>query len=119
MSKQYFDNTDLRELLTETHASGQRVARNISTTRDAPLIVSKTLKYWMREEFKLMIIFITHITKCGLINPGKLFGQGLSDCATLKNRYKDMTMWLEIVDPNLKCNLGALLGIERVKDGAK
>ena len=66
-----------------------------------------------------MITFINNITTCGLINSeGNPFGQGLNDCGTLKNRNKHMTMRLEVEDPNIKCNLGACLGMKRIKDGA-
>ena len=106
-------------MLTETCLSGQRVTKDVATARDAALITHKGLNSWVREEFKLMIIFITCISKCALINSeGKPFGQALNDCDALKNRRKCMSMGLEMVDSNLKCNFGTCLEIERIKDGA-
>ena len=67
-----------------------------------------------------MIIFIKCIKKGGLINSeSNLFGQELSECATLKSRRKCTDMGLEMVDLNLKWNLGVCLGTTRIKDGAE
>ena len=64
-------------------------------------------------------MLIKHIDKFELINlEGNTFGQGLNDCATLKNRHKRVVTGLEMVDPNLKCNLVTCLGMTRIKDGA-
>ena len=85
----------LRELLNETHVSGQRVDGDIATTRGTPFIVPKDLNSWMREEFKLMTMFIKCVTKCGLLNlEGKQLRQVLNECATLKNRHNCMAIGL-------------------------
>ena len=48
---------------------------------------------------------------------GNPLRQGLSDYTTLKIRCKCTSMGLEMVGPNLKCNLGAYLCMARIKDG--
>ena len=65
MSKQAFDSLALRESLTETRASGQRVGGAVGKTRGIAFIVINKLKSWMREEFKLMISLMKHIVKLG------------------------------------------------------
>ena len=65
-SKQSFNDLVLRELLTEAHVSSQRVGGVIAMIRDAPFVGPKDLNSWVREEFKLIILFINKIVKCGL-----------------------------------------------------
>ena len=36
---------------------------------------------------------------------------------TLKHRHKCMAIGLEMVDPNIKCNVGICLGMVRIEDG--
>ena len=68
-----------------------------------PFFGPEHLKSWPRIEFILMIILVKRISKCRIINSeGNPFGQGLNDCATLKNRCKHMEIVFEMVDPNLK-----------------
>ena len=64
-SKQSFNNLTLREILTEAHVSCQRVGRAFATTRDVPFVGPKDLKSWVRDEFKVMILFIKYIVKSG------------------------------------------------------
>ena len=66
MSKKVFNDPALRELLTEAHDSDHRVSGAIATTRYAPFIGTKDLKMRVKEEFKLMMLFIKHMVKCGL-----------------------------------------------------
>ena len=64
-----------------------------------------------------MTLHIKNIVECGLMcSKGNLFGQGLNDCANLKNRNKRMTLGLDTLCPNLKLNFGAYLGMVRIKD---
>ena len=82
MSNQSFNSTKLRELLTETHVAYQNAT---TTTRDLSFVGPKAFKSWLREEFKLMIIFVKNAAKCGIINSeDDPFGQVLNDCVTLK-----------------------------------
>ena len=57
----------------------------METTREIPLIGPKKLKSCVRGEFKLILVFVTHIDKlgftCSEVNP---FAQALNDCVTLK-----------------------------------
>ena len=63
VSNQSFNDPALREILTETHISGQRVVGGLTTTIYVPFVVLKELKSYMREEFKLMIILIKCVAK--------------------------------------------------------
>ena len=109
----------LREILTELHVAGQRVDGPTTTKRNVAFVGPKDLKSWIREEFKSIIMLIKCKTKFGIINlEGNSFGQRLNDYATLKNRHKHMTIGLDMVGPNLKCNLGILLDIARVEYGS-
>ena len=111
-SKKSFNDESLRELLTETCVFTQRVDGSIKTTSNAPFISPIDLNSWVREESELIIMPISHIVKCGIINlDSNPFVQELNDCANLKSRYECMEIGLDIVDPNPKFDLGMFLGI--------
>ena len=117
MYKQSFNDQSLREFLTKVHAYGQRVGGDNSTKRDAPFVGHKDLKSWIREEFKLIILFIKNIIKSKLMHSeGTPFGQELNDCVTLKNRHKCMDLGSEMACPNLKRNLATCLVLMIIKD---
>ena len=95
MSKQDFNDPDLRGLLTEIFVPGQRVGGSTEATRGIVCVGPKELKYWEREPFQLMSVLIKHIVKlCCAHSEGDLFAQFLNDCDTLKNPAQVRVSWL-------------------------
>ena len=90
----------------------------VATTRVIPFVRPKKLKSWVRGESRLMIAFVKNIDELRFaFSEGNPISQALNDCTTLKNQHDYVTLGLEMVDPQLKRNVGVFLGMVRIKDG--
>ena len=66
-----------------------------------------------------MVVLIKSISKREIKNSeGNSFFKGLNDCENLKRRRNYVVIRFEIVDPNLKRNVGICIGMARVEYGA-
>ena len=84
----------------------------------APFLTTQGLRAFIEAEYGIFKAYVKHLVLLLLEHTeGNPPGQGLHDCATLKNRFKCLALGLQLVDPQMKQNHAICLSMLRTFRG--
>ena len=116
VSKSTFDDPYMREMLREQYYAGYKTGScGVQVPKNYPQLNRKGLKSWIAMEEKIHDCAVELAFElCHKFAEGNPFAQAMHDCATLKNKYKNIAVGAEFV---LGHNIAICLAMTPIADG--